>query len=166
MLEELLGSLRKLRILQVVCAQPRKEFAFRELSPLVGQSFCSTTPALRGPLALRRVLVEPRDRPAAEGGDGVRESVDAAGQTGRSPGAPSWSAVQPPSDRGPQQCDPVTPGQRLIPLRSLPKEFSGDLAHANPFLVFRVSNIGPLHGSRAAPGCCLSVRSMSVSKPT
>ena len=56
MLEELLGARTKVRLLRVLCAHPGREFTFRELSQIVGQSSGSTIPALGGLLDARIVV--------------------------------------------------------------------------------------------------------------
>ena len=56
MLEELVGSRTKVRILRVLCAHPRREFTLRELSRAVSQSLGSTVPALESLLGTRIVI--------------------------------------------------------------------------------------------------------------
>jgi len=55
-LEDLLGSKTKVRILRLLCAHPGREFSLRELSLAVGQSLGSVYPALQQLLGTRIVL--------------------------------------------------------------------------------------------------------------
>lgn len=56
MLEDLLGSRAKVRILRLLCAHPAREYTLRELSHALSQSLGTTVPALSGLLGARIIV--------------------------------------------------------------------------------------------------------------